>query len=79
MKIVGPTEFAGSTALIVGGSRGLGALTAKILAAGGGKVIITYATGRADAEDLTEEIRSQTANDICHAFGTTYMKKPPPN
>ena len=68
MKMVGPTEFAGSTALIVGGSRGLGALTAKILAAGGAKIIITYATGRADAVDLAEEIRSRTASDICHAF-----------
>jgi acyl dehydratase len=68
MNIVAPTEFAGSTALIIGGSRGLGALTAKILAAGGGKVIVTYATGRADAGELTEEIRNQTANDICHAF-----------
>jgi acyl dehydratase/NAD(P)-dependent dehydrogenase (short-subunit alcohol dehydrogenase family) len=68
MHIVSPSEFAGSTALIIGGSRGLGALTAKILAAGGGKVIVTYATGRADAEELTEEITSQTAQDICHPF-----------
>jgi NAD(P)-dependent dehydrogenase (short-subunit alcohol dehydrogenase family) len=68
MNIVSPSEFAGSTALIIGGSRGLGALTAKILAAGGGKVIVTYATGRADAEALTEEITSQTAQDVCHPF-----------
>jgi hypothetical protein len=66
MNIVSPSEFAGSTALIIGGSRGLGALTAKILAAGGGKVIVTYATGRADAEALTEEITSQ--KDVCHPF-----------
>ena len=68
MSIVGPAEFAGSVALIIGGSRGLGALTAKILAAGGGKVILTYATGRADAAELTEEIRNQTASDICQAL-----------
>jgi NAD(P)-dependent dehydrogenase (short-subunit alcohol dehydrogenase family) len=68
MNIVAPTEFAGSTALIIGGSRGLGALTAKILAAGGGRVIVTYATGRADAEELTAEIRSQTTSDTCHAL-----------
>ena len=68
MNIVSPTEFAGSTTLIIGGSRGLGALTAKILAAGGGKVIVTYATGQEDAEALTAEIRSQTANDVCHAL-----------
>lgn len=68
MNIVSPTEFAGSTALIIGGSRGLGALTAKILAAGGGKVIVTYARGRDDAEALTAEIRGQTATDVCHTF-----------
>jgi acyl dehydratase len=68
MSIVGPAEFAGSVALVIGGSRGLGALTAKILAAGGGKVILTYATGRADAAELTEEIRNQTASDRCQAL-----------
>jgi acyl dehydratase/NAD(P)-dependent dehydrogenase (short-subunit alcohol dehydrogenase family) len=68
MRIVGPTEFAGSVALIIGGSRGLGALTAKILAAGGGRVILTYATGRADAAELTEEIRNQTASDVCQVL-----------
>jgi NADP-dependent 3-hydroxy acid dehydrogenase YdfG len=66
MNIVSPSEFAGSTALIIGGSRGLGALTAKILAAGGGMVIVTYATGRADAEGLTKEITSQIAHDVCY-------------
>jgi NAD(P)-dependent dehydrogenase (short-subunit alcohol dehydrogenase family) len=49
-------EFAGSTALIIGGSRGLGELTAKLIAAGGGRVIITYATGKTDAETLASEI-----------------------
>jgi NAD(P)-dependent dehydrogenase (short-subunit alcohol dehydrogenase family) len=68
MSIVGPTEFAGSVALIIGGSRGLGALAAKILAAGGGKVILTYATGRADAAELAEEIRRQTASDMCQTL-----------
>ena len=68
INMVGPTEFAGSRALIVGGSRGLGALTAKILAAGGGNVIITYATGRADALDVVKEIRSRTANETCRAI-----------
>ena len=60
MNIVAPTEFAGSTTLIIGGSRGLGALTAKILAAGGGKVIVTYATGQEDAEALAAEIGAKS-------------------
>jgi len=68
MTMVSPAEFAGSTALIVGGSRGLGSLTAKILAAGGGKVIVTYAAGREDAERLRDEITDQTASDVCCAF-----------
>src|SRR6266853_6571153 len=64
-KVVAPAEFAGSTALIVGGSRGLGALTAKVIAAGGGKVIVTFATGRKDAEKLAEEICSHASQDAC--------------
>ncbi len=46
----------GSTALIVGGSRGLGELTAKLVAAAGGRVIITHATGKSDAEAVAREI-----------------------
>ncbi|MBF8271764.1 MAG: putative maoC protein dehydratase [Magnetococcales bacterium] len=41
---VKPEEFAGQHALVVGGSRGLGELTAKILGAGGAQVTITYHT-----------------------------------
>jgi hypothetical protein len=37
--LVRKDEFRGSTGLIVGGSRGLGELTAKLIAAGGGRVI----------------------------------------
>jgi NAD(P)-dependent dehydrogenase (short-subunit alcohol dehydrogenase family) len=65
-KIVSPSEFAGNTALIIGGSRGLGELTAKIIAAGGGKVIITYATGREDAVRLANEVNSEVAGSACH-------------
>jgi len=64
-KIVAPTEFIGSTALIVGGSRGLGALTAKVIAAGGGRVIVTYATGRNDAMQLAQEIHRHVGRDVC--------------
>ena len=54
---IGPDEFAGMTALIVGGSRGLGEVTAKIIAAGGGHALISYAMGRADAENVSAQIR----------------------
>lgn len=55
-QFVEPNEFAGTTALIVGGSRGLGELAAKIIVAGGGKVIVTYSRGKADAENLALEL-----------------------
>jgi NAD(P)-dependent dehydrogenase (short-subunit alcohol dehydrogenase family) len=57
-------EFAGTTALVIGGSRGLGELTAKLLAAGGARVIISYSVGRADAEKLASSIHA--AGGICH-------------
>ncbi|HUN45567.1 MAG TPA: MaoC/PaaZ C-terminal domain-containing protein [Stellaceae bacterium] len=49
-------EFAGQHPLIIGGSRGLGELTAKMIAAGGGHPVITYARGAADAEAVRQEI-----------------------
>ena len=48
--------FAGQRALIVGGSRGLGEVTAKIVAAGGGDCVITYRDSIADAERVAAEI-----------------------
>ena len=53
---VDSTSFSGQVALIVGGSRGLGEITAKILAVGGAKVYLTYATGRQDAEKLVNDL-----------------------
>ncbi len=53
---VTPNAFAGETALIVGGSRGVGEVTAKLIAGGGGTALVTYRAGQADAEALAEEI-----------------------
>ena len=61
-KWVKPREFAESDALIIGGSRGLGELTAKIIAAGGGRVTVTYAVGKAEAEKVATEIRAFGGN-----------------
>jgi acyl dehydratase len=55
---VEPGEFAGQRALVVGGSRGIGEVTAKIVAAGGGLAVATWHTGREDAEALAAEIRA---------------------
>jgi NAD(P)-dependent dehydrogenase (short-subunit alcohol dehydrogenase family) len=52
-------EFRDTTALIVGGSRGLGALTARIIAAGGGRVIITYVVGKVEAQEIAAEIGAE--------------------
>jgi hypothetical protein len=56
--MVEPGEFAGSTALVIGGSRGLGEVTAKLLAAGGAKVVISYRVGGDEVEAVAREIRA---------------------
>ena len=52
---VSPCEFAGARALIVGGSRGLGAAAAMLIAAGGGTPIVTYASGGDDVAILQRD------------------------
>ena len=64
--VVGSADFAGSIALIVGGSRGLGELTAKLIATGGGRVLVTWQSGKEDAEKVAEEIRA--AGGACEAL-----------
>ena len=53
---VAADEFAGITALVIGGSRGLGEIVAKCLAAGGAAVTITYRDGEAEAAAVTADI-----------------------
>jgi NAD(P)-dependent dehydrogenase (short-subunit alcohol dehydrogenase family) len=55
--VVHPGEFSRMRALVIGGSRGLGEITAKLIAAGGGVPIISYAVGKTDAERVAGEIR----------------------
>lgn len=50
-------ECSAVDALIIGGSRGLGAITAKLIAAGGGACTITYNVGKQEAEAVVAEIR----------------------
>jgi hypothetical protein len=56
VKHVSKDEFKNINALIIGGSRGLGAGVAKILAAGGGSSIITYSVGAHDANKIVDDI-----------------------
>lgn len=51
-------EFSGQRALVVGGSRGIGEVTAKLLAAGGANVVVTYHAGQHDAQRVVDEINA---------------------
>jgi 3-oxoacyl-[acyl-carrier protein] reductase len=51
-------ELAGRTAVVIGGSTGIGAATARALAEEGCDVAVTYRSSRAGAEDTAREIRS---------------------
>ncbi len=74
-KIVRPGEFENTASLVIGGSRGLGELTAKIIAAGGGKVVITYNVGKTDALSVAEQIRDHGGDCAVVQFDATL---PPP-
>lgn len=65
-KQVDPERFAGQHALVVGGSRGLGELAAKVLLAGGARVVLTYAGGRDDALRVCAE--ATTLGRDCRAM-----------
>ena len=58
MQQIPAERFAGQHAMVVGGSRGLGELVAKILLAGGARVTLTYARGQADAERIQQQARA---------------------
>jgi NAD(P)-dependent dehydrogenase (short-subunit alcohol dehydrogenase family) len=55
LDAVPPDAFAGQRALVIGGSRGLGELAAKLLAAGGAAVTLTYRDGEAEAAAIVAE------------------------
>ena len=64
-RVVESDEFSNQRALIIGGSRGLGEVSAKLLAAGGAEVVLTYYRGEQDAQRVIEEIVSQGADADC--------------
>jgi NAD(P)-dependent dehydrogenase (short-subunit alcohol dehydrogenase family) len=74
--LVGAAEFVGSHVLVIGGSRGLGELTAKLLASGGANVAITYRLGRADAEAVAAEIRDAGGRCEVLPFDTAHAPEP---
>lgn len=56
------TGLAGKTALITGGSRGMGRASAKALAAAGARVIVHYGKAATEANSAVAEIRSAGGN-----------------
>ncbi len=70
-KHVDAREFQHHRALIVGGSRGLGELTAKIVAAGGGAVRITYNIGEAEARRVVDQLSRQGTDCRCLSLDVT--------
>lgn len=59
LAMVAPEEFSGQKALVVGGSRGLGEVTAKLLSAGGAEVALTFHRLRRDADRVERECRER--------------------
>lgn len=64
----GSNNLEGRHALIIGGSRGIGEITAKYFAANGAKVSITYNSGIKDADRIAQEI-----NDKSPCFASCYQ------
>jgi NAD(P)-dependent dehydrogenase (short-subunit alcohol dehydrogenase family) len=75
---VAPGEFAGQRALVVGGSRGLGEVAAKLLAGGGAAVRVTWHRGAEDAERVAAEIRAGGGRADASAFDATDPAARPP-
>lgn len=63
-----PKEFATQRVLIIGGTRGLGEVVAKIIALGGGNVVLTFHHGFDDANRVVEDIQSVGGTASCVQF-----------
>lgn len=81
---VAPGEFAGTVHWVLGGSRGLGELAAKLLAAGGAHVCLSYAAGHDDAARVVQEIADAGAPvatarrlDLLHGGCDDWLREAP--
>lgn len=66
-SLVGGGAFGGHRSLIIGGSNGLGAAAALVLAAGGGRPVITYRSDRQRAMELAAAIQAEKGD--CDVVG----------
>jgi len=62
-----PFDLAGRRALVTGGSRGIGAATARLLARRGADVIVTYRSRMSDAEVVVAAIHAAGRRGEAHA------------
>jgi hypothetical protein len=75
-KYVSKGEFSRQRALVIGGSRGLGEVVAKLLSAGGAEVRLTYATGETDALNIIQEINSDSQTSQAFKFNVLSVLAP---
>jgi acyl dehydratase len=73
-RLIEPAALRGQRVLVIGGSRGIGEVVAKIVAAGGAEVFITYLVGEADARRVAAEITSDGGS--CEALRFDASKNP---
>ncbi len=72
--LVSSTEFTGWRAMLIGGSRGLGEVCAKLLAAGGAEVLLTYNKGKEDALYIVDDINKNGGVAKCLHFDVLSIK-----
>jgi hypothetical protein len=66
--LVGSGEYFQQRALIIGGSRGLGEVTAKLIALGGGSVKLTYHRGEEDANNIINDVMQHGGDIECFKY-----------
>lgn len=67
-QLVSPQEFANQRAVVLGGSRGLGEVVAKVLATGGAAVDLSYHHGEDDAQRVVREISAAGGSARCFHY-----------
>jgi acyl dehydratase/NAD(P)-dependent dehydrogenase (short-subunit alcohol dehydrogenase family) len=67
-QLIPPNRFLGRRVIVIGGSRGLGEIAAKVLAAGGAEVALSYRLGGDDAKKVVLDITASGGKAACFQF-----------